>query len=378
MKGAVTFRHPPEVRARAIELRDAGLRPVDIARSLGIARTTAYWLTRRRAGAPLIDADDLRAKAAPMLEAGMTQKQVAEDLGVSRASMYRLLGPLRGQRPKYQDAASHGVEIDELILAHVSIMSIARRFGCSKDAIYNRRDRLVKAGRFVPARKTVETTDEQRRRMAEMRCQGVPWADVAAAFGLTNEQVKTALCRAYREHPELKPKVDSRKIYKTKAERDAAKRARRREKSRGLRPVPEIRKTPTAPTRPVAAAPKIVSPHKHRIAVPTAADRAAEQRAIEAAIAAGIGKRFEIERMAPGRQIQTCQHAVEYLESRGLEVEVDRTSSTHPKYRVSGGTSFEGRWMLPSPFVTAVRAFAAETTYRVIPLNEAYAQQMGA
>lgn len=127
------------------------------------------------------------------------------------------------------------------------------------------------------------------------------------------------------------------------------------------------------PERPVAAAPKIVSPHKYRVKPSSAIDRDEEQRQIEAAIAAGIGRRFEVQREIVGRQIQTCEDAVRYFEDRGLTVDIRRGAHGHRhRYRVSGGTDFDDRWMLPTPFVAAARAFAAQTTYRIVPLREAY------
>ena len=384
MAGAITFRHPPEVRERVHALRKNGMRPSEIVRETGLPRATVYCLLSRPIAPPPVDHEMVRVKAREMRDANMRQRDIAKALGLSRSCLYRIIGPVRAPGVKYRDVSEQAAEIDEMIMAGASVQEICERSGCSRDAIYKRRFRLSRAGLVVLSRPAPRTTEEQRIRMAEMHGQGRRKVDIAAEFGLTEEQVKHALRCHYRDHPEMKPKADPRRIYASKAEQQKAKSARRTERRRAMRPPREPRKPPveqprteTKP-RPVFGVNRITSPHRHRVRPEIRMDRAEEQRAIEAAIAAGVGKRFEVQYERRGRQIQNCQEAAAYLEAKGLTVEVRRSAKTHPRYRVSGGSGFDGRWMMPTPFVVAVRAYAAQTTYRVIPLNEAYAQQMGA
>lgn len=371
-----------ETRARMAEMHAQGMGYSDIGRELGIPRTTVRkTLTRGAPKRMKVDTAEIRARAAPLIASGMPQTEIAKALGIGLSTLHDHCGAMGRNRRTNTLMEANGQRIDEMLIAGTPINAVAKEMGCAAATIHKRRRELVGAGKITARRVSMARPDAHLRgQIVELRLQGMKQADIAAALGTTLNIVRGQLDIAFRDNPEAKPQRKRARLYETSEDRARAKRKREREAAERRRMAAmsfrEPRPMVSRPERPVAAAPKIVSPHKHRVRPDSAIDRDEEQRQIEAAIAAGIGRRFEVQREITGRQIQTCDDAVRYLEGRGMTVDIRRGSHGHRhRYRVSGGTDFDDRWMLPTPFVVAARAFAAQTTYRIVPLSEVYAGQ---
>jgi len=388
-RGGVMEPYPQHVRDRAQELRAQGLGVSEISKALGISRNTIYTFFKRVQRAQLIsDQHRLVERAQQMLADGMTQRAVSSALGVSRSTIYRLTGAVSTYRGAPRLSSERAERLDALLLNGTkSATEIAAEIGCHVSSVYKHRHALMARGRMPDIRRDVDANSGIRPQMVEMRAAGRTLLEIARELSVTIHVVRSQLDIAYRGNPELRPPKPERK-YETSEDRACARRARRREAERkraaarraaAPQHAPKLAPRPkkTVPDRPEPRRPE--RPAKARVDPERKVDREAERREIEAAIAAGIGRRFEVLRAAPtGRQIQTSDDAATYLRTKGFRVEIKPGSHHLPRFRVSGGSSFDGRWMTPPVFVTAVRAMAAQTIYRVVPLNEAYANPTGA
>ena len=381
-RGGVMEPYPQHVRDRAQEMRAQGMGVSAISKALGISRNTIYAFFRRTQRAQMIsDQHQLVERAQQMLSGGMTQRAVSKALGVSRSTVYRLTGAVTEYRDGLRLSQDQSNRLDGLLLdGEKSAPEIAAEIGCHLSSVYKHRHALIARGKLPDTRRDVEANSGFRPQMVEMRAGGRTLLDIAQELGVTIHVVRSQLDIAYRDNPELRPPKPTRK-YETSEDRARARRMRRREAERKRAAARRAMAGPRPPKLPKAVAPKPEPKPpmtlRPRVMPEPKIDRDAERRAVEAAIAAGIGRRFEVQRTATGKQIQTSDDAVAYLRSKGFDVEIKPGSHHLPRFRVSGGTSFDGRWMTPPSFVTAARAIAAQTTYRIVPLKEAYASQIG-
>lgn len=141
-------RHPPEARVEARRLRAAGASVTAIAAELGVSSSTvSSWtadlgleLRRRAWGGEVRLADrlDLRDRAIELRRCGLSTTEIARELGIQRSST--LSGWLAGTpppgwtaRPRAKDDLRD--QARELRLAGLTYPEIAQRLGVSKSSV---------------------------------------------------------------------------------------------------------------------------------------------------------------------------------------------------------------------------------------------------
>ena len=382
-RGGLLPPHPREIWERAREMGARGLGPTAISRALNIPRSTAHGFLRRgyRQVPRVEDQAAFAERAREMMAEGATQKAIAKAMGVTRATVYRICGPMGVHNRRPQLPPARVKRLVEMIRAGtMTADEIAEAVGCSSENVRRRRSEMARRGEIsLP----LDGNAAMRPQIVALRLQGQTQRAIAIALGLTSHVVRSQLDIAFRDNPGAKPKQDRRRIYESKEARMAAKRARKREAERARSAQRrEAAKSLARETRKAGAAPmppRIVTPHRLLVLPDSRIDRDTEQRAVEAAIQAGVGRRYEIMRTPPGRQVQTADDAVSLMRERGFAVEIKSSSEGRlRRYRVTGGSPFDDRWLLPHAFCTAVRTLAAQSTYRVVPLREAYSSHAGA
>lgn len=357
-------------RDEARRLHAEGMSHTDIARRIGVHRTTVHYMVGKPSARPNVTgADETAARMRAMRDAGMTHTQIAAALHTHRATVSRMIGPAgsvkeTGNRLTPETARAM---IDRLRDGRETHRAIAAAFGVTRSTVGRQWRRaiavgVVSSGGRVPAHMV---TGETRAQIVEMRRAGKRIEDIAAALDIATCTVQHQL-RVARSIDPTVPKPGRIAKFRDEAHRKQVMRERRAAR-------------PPAPKRvePIAEAPRVPAQVSGPPALVKAEDK--DAIAIAEAIKAGIGRRYEIARSTPGRQVQTADDAVAMMRERGFTVEIRSSGEGRlRRYCVTGGSSFDGRWLLPHAFCTAVRTLAAQSTYRVVPLRDAYASHAGA
>lgn len=363
-------RYDASIRDEARRLHAEGMTHTEIARRLGVHRTTVHYMVGKPSARPnATAAEETAARMRAMRDAGMTHTQIAAALSTHRATVVRMIGPAgsvkaTGHRLSPETARAMIARLRDGRETH---RAIAEAFGVTRSTVGRQWRRaiavgVVSSGGRVPAHMV---TDETRATIVEMRRAGKRMEDIATALDISPSTVQHQLRVARSTDPTV-PKPGRIPKFRDEAHRKQVLRERRAARPAAPKRVEPIVHAPRAPVQ-VSGPPPLVK----------AEDK--DAAAIAAAIQAGIGRRYEITRNLPGRQVQTADDAVALMRERGFAVEIKSSSEGRlRRYRVTGGSPFDDRWLLPHAFCTAVRTFAAQSTYRVVPLREAYSSHAGA
>ncbi len=358
------FKYSDEVRAEAARLRGEGLSCVEAGRMLGIPPGAVSDLTRPpRRPAEERSQTERNAKIREMAAAGNhTNLEIGRIFGIAGTTVGRIVGI---RKPRSYSTELEAAVIADLLDDKLTHSQIAAKHGLKKHTV-----RAIWAGigsgeiRKRPSTIPAELVE----RVIEMRSRFMSQKDIAKACGVAAKTVVKILAQAAERGVAVQTGRISSPVDRDELRQ--AKNARRR----------EARAKSEAPTTKPKAASRALGPI--RFVAPPPINRAAERAAIDAAIAAGIGKRFEFIRGGKASQadkIRTGADAAAHLEALGFTVD-KRISRAYTRYQVSGGSTLDALgWMRPQQFVHAVKALLVGSTYRAVPLREKYAsQQMGA
>ncbi len=314
-----------------------------------------------------------RQRILDMAADGASHASIAKTCVVSRQTVARVAGP-KGTGGRHTITAAHRRKIVELMVAGVAMKAIGAKVGVSDNTVRKYWGLAVQADptlRRTPAWDRSPgpraTPLETRQRIVDLTAQGMTRPAIAALLGIALCTVGDQMRRAYAADPSLPRKPKATPKF-TEAERAR----QRREARNATRIAAAIAAPPVAP-RPAAkpTEPPVLVKSKRQI----------EQEAIDAAIAAGKGVRFERIVADIGRrvEIQTGPQAMEYLRGLGFQVSARAKAGRITHYRVTGGSDLDARgWMLATPFVLSVRSIVFGTSYRKVPIAPQPQQQIGA
>lgn len=301
-----------------------------------------------------------------MIEQGATVYAVAKALGVHRGTVTRVTGAR---------SDGQGRKLSSERRAKIVAMCVAgERINDIRDALHSSTHTIIRVWREAKASDPNLKRAPSARAVSQASCMeaarmvaaGRSIQDTARAMGIAPSSVRLRLKMAHEIDPSL-PTGPKKLTEAERAERERNRQKRRRQERRAVQkakakslfrsPMPP-RREPQQPIRP--------------------ANRADELAAIEAAIAAGMGCRYErhlVSSPLPSVEtIKSCDDAKAFFRGVGLRV-VSKRIGTHLRHMIRDGGHLERLgWMMPQPFVALAKDTAKRGAYRAIPLHEVYSQ----